>query len=141
VGTPETVVLDTNVLVSALGWRGNERRIYNLCREGRLRLATSPALLAELRRVLRYPRLGFTGDEIESFLSDLLERAFVVEPSPTLEVIEEDPDDNRVLECAVASGACWILSGDRHLLDLGNHEGIEILSAARAIEILTSTDG
>lgn len=81
-GASETVVLDTNVLVSALGWRGNEREIYVRCREGRLRLAASPALIAELRRVLHYPRLGFTEDEIEGFISDLLGHASTVEPSP-----------------------------------------------------------
>lgn len=139
-GAPETIVLDTNVLVSALGWRGNEREIYVRCREGRLRLATSPALIAELRRVLHYPKLGFTDEEIESFVSDLLGHASTVESPMKLEVIEEDPDDNRVLECAVAAGARRIVSGDHHLLDLEEYEGIEILNASQAIETLRPTE-
>ncbi len=139
-GAPEAIVLDTNVLVSAFGWRGNEREIYVRRREGRLKLATSPALLAELRRVLRYPRLGFAEDEIESFVSDVLGHASIVEPPMELEVVEEDPDDNRVLECAVAAGAGCIVSGDGLLLDLEEYRGIRILKASRAIEILAPTD-
>ncbi len=139
-GSPEAVVLDTNVLVSALGWRGPEHRVYGLCRKGCLQLATSSALLAELRRVLSYPRLGFGEAEIEGFVPDILEHASTVEPSLILEALEEDPDDNRVLECAVAAGARWIVSGDRHLLDPEEYRGVRILKASRAIEILTPTD-
>ena len=58
-GAPEVVVLDTNVLVSALGWKGPEHRIYLACREGDLLMATSHALLVELGRVLLYPKFGF----------------------------------------------------------------------------------
>jgi hypothetical protein len=66
------VVFDTNVLVSAVGWRGPEHELYERCRTGELRLAISPELLAELERMLRYPRLGFAEEEIEGFISDLL---------------------------------------------------------------------
>ena len=121
-----TVVLDTNVLVSALGWRGNEHLLYERCGHGELRLATSNALLDELRRVLKYPKLGFTEDDIENFVSDIFRHALVVSPSRTLEVISEDPDDDRVLECALQSDACWIFSSDRHLLALASYEGITI---------------
>ncbi len=131
-GTRPTVVLDTNVLVSALGWRGNEHLLYERCRHGELRLAISNALLDELRRVLRYPKLGFTEDDIENFVTDILRHALVVSPSRTLEVISEDPDDDRVLECALQSDAVWIVSGDQHLLDLASYEGITISTALAA---------
>lgn len=135
-GPRETVVLDTNVLVSALGWRGSERELYERCRTGGLELAVSSALVAELERVLRYPKLGFTEDDIGAFVSDLLSHAIIVSPPRTLEVVEEDPDDDRVLECALSAGARWIISGDKHLLGLGEHEGIRILGARAALETL-----
>ncbi|MDQ3509870.1 MAG: putative toxin-antitoxin system toxin component, PIN family [Actinomycetota bacterium] len=138
---PETVVLDASVLISAFGWRGSGRRIYLRCREGSLRLATSPALIAELRRALHYPKLGFTEVEIESFVSDVLGDASVVEPSLKLEVVEEDPDDNRVLECAVPAGASWIVSGDGHLLDFEEYRGTRTLKASRAIGVPAPADG
>jgi putative PIN family toxin of toxin-antitoxin system len=136
VGPEEVVVFDTNVLVSAVGWRGPEHEIYQRCRAGELRLVISPELLAELERVLRYPRLGFAEEEIEAFISDLLEHAMTVSPSQAVEVVEEDPDDDRVLECALAAGARWIVSGDRHLLGLREYEGIKIVNAATAINVL-----
>ncbi len=135
-GPRETVVLDTNVLVSAVGWRGPEHELYERCRAGELRLAISPELLAELRQVLRYPKFGFEEEEIEGFVSDLLDHAVTVSPSQTVEVIEEDPEDNRVIECALPAGARWIVSGDKHLLGLEEYEGIRIVSAATAINVL-----
>ena len=132
----EVVVFDTNVLVSAVGWRGPEHEIYQRCRAGELRLALSPELLAELERVLRYPKLGFAEEEINAFISDLLEHAATVSPSHTVEVVEADPDDDRVIECALAAGARWVVSGDRHLLGLEEYEGIRIIDAATAIHVL-----
>jgi putative PIN family toxin of toxin-antitoxin system len=132
VGPRETVVFDTDVLVSAVGRRGPEHELYERCRAGELRLAISPELLAELRRVLRYPKFGFEEEEIEGFVSDLLDHAVTVSPSQTVEVIEEDPEDNRVIECALAAGARWIVSGDKHLLGLEEYEGIRIVGAAAA---------
>jgi len=136
VGPKEAVVFDTNVLVSAVGWRGPEHELFERCKAGELRLAISPELLAELERVLRYPKLGFTEEEIEGFISDLLSHASTVSPSRTVEVVEEDPDDNRVIECALAAGAWWIVSGDKHLLGLEEYEGIRILGAATAVKVL-----
>ncbi len=111
-GPEEAVVFDTNVLVSAVGWRGPEHELYERCRAGEL--AISPELLAELERVLRYPRLGFAEEEIEGFISDLLGHATTVSPSRTVVVVEENPDDDRVIECALAAGARRIVSGDKH---------------------------
>jgi len=138
-GARALVVLDTNVLVSAIGWRGAEYRLYRQCRSQGPQLAVSPALLDELRRVLEYPKLGFAGGEIDDFISDLLGHAVLVSPSQTLEVVEDDPDDNRVLECAVVAEARYIVSGDKHLLALEEYEGIRITGAQTALRELEST--
>ena len=135
-GPEETVVFDTNVLVSAVGWRGPEHELYERCRAGELRLAISPELLAELERVLRYPKFGFAEEEIEGFVSNLLGHAMTVSPSRTVVVVEEDPDDDRIIECALAAGARWIVSGDKHLLGLEEYEGIRIVSTATAVKVL-----
>ncbi len=128
----EVVVLDTNVLVSTLGWRGPERRVYELCRTGRLSLASSLPLLDELQRVLKYPKLGSSAEEAGVFLQDILAHASLFESDIELEVILDDPDDNRVLECALSAEARWIVSGDPHLLELRHYEGIKILKGSRA---------
>jgi len=59
-----------------------------------------------------------------------------VEPEVALEVVEDDPDDNRILECAITTKASYIISGDKHLLDLGEYWGIEVLPPAGFIVLL-----
>lgn len=85
---------------------------------------------------MAYPKLGFPSDEREAFVRDLLTHAVVVDPSLTLEVVQDDPADNRVLECAVEIGADWIVSGDGHLLELGVFKDIRILRASEAEEMI-----
>ena len=132
------VVLDTNVLVSALGWPGPERRVYEHCRARVLHQAISPDLLHELERVLRYPKFHFTDLESRSFLRDVISSAQLVEPTQSIDAVHRDPDDNRVLGCAVVSGAEWIVSGDAHLLELREYGGIQILTAVEALRPLPS---
>ena len=126
------VVLDTNVIVSAMGWRGPPRGILEQCIEGKLELLTSPALFAELTKVLEREKFHFIPrEEREEFCLLFLELATVVEPDFVIDIIAEDDADNRVLECAVAGGADFIITGDKHLLTLKNYEQIQIIKPAR----------
>lgn len=124
------VVLDTNVLISALGWNGPERRLYRACLTGHLQLCMTTSLLEELMRVLDYPKFGFPIDDRRGMMEDVLRSAYFSASVPTLDVIPEDPSDNHVLACALASRADVIVTGDAHLLRLGKFEGIPILKAA-----------
>ena len=135
-GKTQAVVCDTNVLVSALGWGGPERQLYNACRGTQVRLFTSVELLEELERTLHYPKFGFSEDEIAAFQADVRAHAGLVESEVEISAITADPDDNRVLECAVTARVNLIVSGDRHLLDLETYEGIPIVGARRALAIL-----
>lgn len=136
------VVLDTNVVISALiSPRGAPAQIYRAWREGRFAYVSSPPLLDELARALGYPRvrkyLAWTDEERGEFVEALAYTAKLVVPSIQLKVIDEDPDDDRVLEAAVAAGASHIVTGDRHLLDLESYEGVEIVSPARFLAQLS----
>lgn len=122
-GAGALLVLDTNVLVSALGWDGPEWRVYERVREGTYRLATSTALLRELERVLEYPKFELERTERVAFVEDVWADALLVQPTRRVFAIEDDPDDNHVLARAVTAGADFIVSGDRHLLDLRSFEG------------------
>lgn len=121
------VVLDANVLVSALGWRGAPHQIVHSCFEHRYELLLSPPLLEEIERVLHYPKFRFSPSEIVDYLALLTKTAEIVRPDFQLAVIEADPSDNRVLECALAGRAEVIVTGDDHLLSLGEFEMIRIL--------------
>jgi uncharacterized protein len=121
------VVLDTNIIVSGFGWSGAPATILDAVTDDRLVLVTSAPLLAELRRVLEYPRLA---NVIQggAQLADLVAASgVVVVPNRVLTVVSDD-DDNRVLEAAIEGAADYIVSGDADLLDLGSFQGIPIIT-------------
>ena len=124
------VVLDTNSVISAFGWGGNPMRVMDLALDNKLSVVTSLEQIDELRRVLDYPRLQLSLDEKEKVLNVFLEIAQLVSPKKRVDVITEDPDDNRILEAAVEGKVDYIISGDKHLLDLKKYCGIHIVTAS-----------
>lgn len=136
------VILDTNVLVSAfLSLAGPPARILQQWEQGAFDFIVSEALLAEYRRVLAYQHVashhGLTPHEIDEAVEAIRDFALVVEPQEMLTVITADLADNRVLECAIAGDADYIVSGDtRHLLPLQEYRGIIILSPTAFLAVL-----
>jgi len=124
------IVIDTNTLISAVGWAGNPNELFSRILSGDYRLCISPATFAEFKRVLNYPRLGFTPEQKATFIGIVAAIGIMVEPKETITVITADPSDNRFLECAVAANAGYIISGDQHLLALQTYRGIRILTVA-----------
>lgn len=124
-------VLDTSVLVSALLFEGPVGRLVPLWREGRFVPVVSKDILVEYLRVLAYPKFGLTADEITSLVEEVvLPFAVTVrtgggKPS----IIREDPEDDKFLYAAAAGKARFVVSGDRHLLPLGEHQGAKIVTA------------
>ena len=133
-GPSARLVTDTNTVVSGFLWRGSPFLLVEAARAGAAQLFTSPALLAELQRVLARPkftrRFALAGLTPAGLLSDYVKVSTLVVPPATPPVITADPDDDAVLACAVAANADVIVSGDRHLLALGSYQGIPILTAA-----------
>ena len=128
------VVFDTNVFVSAYGFGGGPATLMRAAITSEFELVTSPALLAELARVLA-DKLEFDVTHVEEVVRQIARVALVVRPRSTLAVIA-DEQDNRVLECAVEANADTIVSGDRHLLGLGEYEGISVITVAEALGAL-----
>lgn len=127
-------ILDANVLISAYVFPGGKpETVYRLAVEGRIDIGTSLPLLAEFGRVLGL-KFGWKPDRVEAAVTQMTRIASVVEPAEAVQVITADPADDRVLEAAIAFGAEVIVSGDRHLLDLGTWSDIEIMSPAEFIE-------
>ena len=127
------LVLDTNVVVSGLLWRGTPRLLLERARERRVELFTSIPLLAELTETLRRSKFEnkvaaslLTVDQIVDGYAAL---ARLVRPEATPR-ISPDPDDDIVIGTALAARADSIISGDSHLLDLVNFRGIDIVTAA-----------
>ncbi|MHB8763739.1 MAG: putative toxin-antitoxin system toxin component, PIN family [Deferrisomatales bacterium] len=124
------LVLDTNVLISVFQWRGPPFETLRKALRGEFQLLTSPALLEELDRVLRYPKFRAAENARSRFLLSITEAAELVHPEIRLSVVVDDPDDDRVLECAIAGAADFIVGGDPHLRDLKSFREIPVLSPA-----------
>ena len=122
------VVLDTNVLVSAFFWAGNEREVHRRCREGLLRSITTPEILKELDHVL-INKFRLPESPRRMYLRMITMTSEVVFLKGGICVIKEDPTDDKVLETAIVGRAEIIVTGDRHLLSLGCYEGIRIIQA------------
>lgn len=128
------VVFDTNIFVSAIGFGGIPKYLYESVIERRFILVTSPAIMAEIAKILR-ELLQFDERVIVSYLKQIARTAEIVKPTIVLNFIEEDPSDNRILECAVAAKANLIVSGDKHLLRVKEYDSIQVV---RAIGLNTS---
>lgn len=129
-------VLDTNVVVSALIWGGKPFALLQAAAEGDPLLFTSSVLLAELREVLTRRHLATRLENrrlsVELALTSYARLAVLVAPDMVPRVVPGDPDDDHVIAAAVAARADCIISGDRHLLSMGGHGRIRIVSPDQA---------
>ena len=129
------VTADTNIYISGLIYAGPPRRFLDLARTRLFQLSLSTALLDEIRRVLRV-KFFWTQERLDDLplrLDKFIQR---VHPTITLDVVKTDPDDNRVLECAVAAGSQFIVTGDHHLLQLGHYGGIQIVKVTDFLQLI-----
>lgn len=129
------VVVDTNVLVSALVGHGKPRRLV-LKLLGKHTVILSREMLAELADVLARDRFMIKDSQLERYLSGLVRKSEIVTISTRFKMISEDPDDDTVLNTAYSGKANYIVTGDRHLLALREFKGIEIVKVTHMLEIL-----
>jgi len=131
-------VFDTNILVSAWFWEGNESKLMESVEEGFIHGYSSKQLIEELCRILGYPKFNLSQDEVESIRSYYLLLFRIVSPMQAVNIMLEDPSDNMVLECALEAEAEYIVSGDHHLLNVGEFRGLKIVTAAELLNILST---
>lgn len=134
-----TVVVDTNVLISALLGHGKPRRLVTHLLEEH-GLITSREMMTELIDVLtRVKFSGIKNRHLNRFLSILASKAKVVKVQEHLNVIAEDPDDNIILSTAHEGNANYVVSGDKHLLNLKEFRGIRIVTVKEMLELLDNS--
>lgn len=129
------IVLDTNVLVSAfVSGKGAPAQILARCQAGELELLISPDSLAELRRVLTYPslrkRFRYSDGQIEAYAAFLEQVAILLTPPVGVRAVPADADDDQFVALALAGQAQYLVSGDDHLLSVGQYQGVTILKPA-----------
>ena len=134
------VTADTNIYISGLIFAGPPRQFLLEAVAGRFQLAISDALLEELTRVLR-AKFSWSDAAVAETLSQLSGCTVRVERTERFDVVHDDPDDNRVLECAAAAGSRFIVTGDADLLRLGSHGAIRILKVADFLKLVEGSTG
>lgn len=125
------VILDTNVLLSALFFSGELGQIVEGWKSGAFVPVFSRETFDEFRRVLSYPKFSLTDQEIAALIEEeVLPYCEVVEIGEQILSVCRDPADDPFLSCAVAASADFIISGDKDLLALGSFRNIPIVTAA-----------
>lgn len=131
------VVFDTNILLSALfSTNGNPFRCLALAKIGQVESVTCQEILDEFTEKLLV-KFKFSEEMAQATVEEVRRFSHLVEISGTLKVVPDDPDDDMVLECAVVGNATHIVTGDKHLLSLTNHQGITILKATEFVALLS----
>jgi hypothetical protein len=121
------VVIDTNVLISGIFWKGQPNKVLNIWREGKITPVVSADMLSEFTKVMNDFKIRLPQDLIREWINMILKNSIWVEPKEKLDVVKDDPEDNMFLEAAVAGDAEYIISQDKHLLKLKSYSRIRIV--------------
>jgi putative PIN family toxin of toxin-antitoxin system len=131
------VVIDTNVFVSGLNFRGRPREVLDLAWRKQIEVYISPFILEELKRVLEED-FGWERGRIEVTIKRIKKEIIQIQPKTKISVIKEKEVDNRILECGVEGKAQYLISGDkRHLLPLKEYKGMKIVSPAQFLKTIS----
>lgn len=128
------IVCDTNVLVSGILFGGHARQILLLVSRGRLTNFISDEILLEAKKVLSRPKFKLSPQQLMAIMALFRDTFELVYPVQRHKVIQSDPDDNRILDAALEAQAEIIVSGDKHLLAIGQWRGIRVLSPAEFVK-------
>lgn len=138
------VVLDTNITISGLLWRGAPRQVIEAALSEQIELFSSADLLEELDDVLSRPKLAARLAQIGKMPSEIIDEylalVIIISPTPLATAVSADPDDDVVLACALAAQAAAIVSGDDDLLTLRVFQTIPILTAPELLARLVPPD-
>ena len=129
------VVIDTNIFISGIFWKGKSYQILNLWRRDKFSIVISAETITELIRVLRDFKIKLSEDAIKELVTLILENAIMVYPQERLNIVK-DESDNRFLEAAIAGNAKCVVTQDNQLLTLAEFRGIKILNPADFLETL-----
>jgi len=130
------IVLDTNVLVSAIVCNGKPRKLFQMGIDSKYKILISKETLDELSEVIQRPKFKMTREDIVRIVSALMETGANVRITSNFEVINNDPDDNIIINTAYDGNADYIVSGDKDIKDLKNFKKIKIVSVNEMLKIL-----
>ena len=126
------VTFDTNVLLSATLWDGSvaQKLLFDLIRQN-VTINSTTEILTEYQKVLKRD-FGFSDKEITEIIEKVLSFITLVNPAIKIDIVKDDPDDNKIVECALESKSNYIITYDNHLLKLKEYKGIRIIKSEEA---------
>jgi putative PIN family toxin of toxin-antitoxin system len=129
------VVIDTNVFVSGLGFKGKPREVLDLIWRGDIEACISSFILKELEETLKKD-FSWDRDQIKRTIEKIKAKTILVQPKNKVSVVKGKDDDNRILECALKGKVQYFISGEsKHLLPLNEYQKIKILSPAEFLKL------
>ncbi|MBM3236999.1 putative toxin-antitoxin system toxin component, PIN family [Candidatus Poribacteria bacterium] len=129
-------VLDANIHLSATFFpKGKPRQVRSLGRRGFFQIIISQPILAEIRKAMNED-FGRSDEMIAKELKKIRKYARIVKPKVKINFITTDTNDNRILECAVKGKSDFIVTGDKHLLEIGEYDKVKIVTASQFLELL-----
>lgn len=138
------VVLDANVWVSALLWGGKPAEVVRAAEDGKVCIVTSEEIIGEISQVLNYPKLRKVyqdaGLRHENLIEAVLKVVKFVKVTEKVNVVVEHPADDKFIECALAAGADYIVSGDKHLLKIGGYKKTRVLSVSEFLVVIEAKE-
>ncbi|MDO8517056.1 MAG: putative toxin-antitoxin system toxin component, PIN family [Nanoarchaeota archaeon] len=134
------ITIDTNVLISGSFWAGASDKILEKIENKEIELFLSKDIIEEFSEVLDYEeiknKIRDKGLELRRTIEKIISISTIIEPLEKFDIVEEDPDDNKILECAVEGKVNYIISQDKHLLKLKEFQDIKILTPEEFCSIL-----
>ncbi len=129
------VVIDTNIYISAIFWGGKPREVVDLGRDKNILIFTSLDIEKEIAEKLR-TKFKLDEEKVNKVLLDFATFTIPVKVTKRIQAVPDDPEDDKFIECAISCNADYIVSGDRHLLNLKGYAGIRILKASEFLSSL-----
>lgn len=132
------VVLDTNIFISGIFWEGNySSQIISAWKEGKIELVSSIAIINEFVDTMRDFKITMEEEMIEEWRKMIIENAVMVVPTEKLDIVKDDPKDNKFFEAAVAGGAHYLVSQDRkHVLKIVEFRGIKTIHPEEFVKLI-----
>ena len=121
-------VLDTNVFISGIFWKGASNKVITNWKEGKFTLVTSLEAVSEIIKILKDFKIKLSDEMIKEWVDLIVRNSMIVEPKEKIAIVKDDPKDNIFIETAVAGNADYIVSQDNHLLKLKDFRGIKIIT-------------
>lgn len=128
-------VLDTNVFISGIFWKGSSNRVITMWRDRKFILVTSLGAVIEIIKVLKDFKIRLPDETIREWVDLIVRNSIIAEPKEKIAIVKDDPKDNIFIEAAATGNADYIVSQDNHLLKLKEFRGIKITTPEEFIKI------